>query len=70
MAYYSGGYDPTLPRLDFAVEDTIGISQLCSVTEMRTTPHFQGNVFIATGANDAIVWETVEVALITWRLKG
>jgi hypothetical protein len=26
MAYYSGGYDPTLPRLDFAVEDTIGIS--------------------------------------------
>jgi pimeloyl-ACP methyl ester carboxylesterase len=40
MAYYSGGYDPILPRLDFAVEDTIGISQLCSVTEMRTTSHF------------------------------
>jgi hypothetical protein len=31
------------------------ISQLCSVTEMRTTSHFQGNVFIATGENDAIV---------------
>jgi hypothetical protein len=72
MAYYSGGYDPTLPRLDFAVEDTIGTSQLCCVTGMRTTSHFQGKFFyIQQGRTMRLfVWETVEVALITWWLKG
>lgn len=52
MAYYCRGYDATLPRLDFAVEDTIGTSQRCSATVMQTTSYFQGNDLIATAKND------------------
>ena len=52
MAYYCRGYDATLPRLDFAVEDTIRTSQRCSATVMQTTSHFLGNDLIATAKND------------------
>lgn len=52
---YAGGYDPTLPRVDYAVEDTTGLSQLVAVTGFQNASSFQGGVFVVTGENDGIV---------------
>lgn len=52
---YGGGYDPTLPRVDWAVEDTTGLSQLVWGGAFPNATSFQGGVFIVTGEENVIV---------------
>jgi pimeloyl-ACP methyl ester carboxylesterase len=51
---YAGGYDPTMPRLDYAVEDTTALGQLVSNNGFENATDFHGGVFVVTGQLDQI----------------
>jgi hypothetical protein len=44
-----------LPRIDYAVEDTTGLSQLVTTGAFQNATGFKGRVMVVTGGSDHIV---------------
>jgi pimeloyl-ACP methyl ester carboxylesterase len=51
--FYAGNYNPVIPVLDFAVQDTTTVGEIANL-ELINATKYTGDVFVLTGAQDAI----------------
>lgn len=54
-AFYYGSYDPAVPVLDFESRGTFTFGELFAISGSSSSPNFQGNVLLVTGAHDQVV---------------